>query len=335
MIKYTIKRLLLLIPILLGVIIVVFTINYFSVGSPAMAELGSAATPENIAKVEHEMGLDRPYLVQLRDYLWKVISGFDLGTSYAYKRPVIEMIGEVIGKTVSLGLLGTGLCILIGVPLGILAATKQYSVIDYISTVFATILAALPSFWLALMLMLLFSVKLKWLPISGLSGPLNYVLPVISIGAFPVAMITRMTRSSMLEVIRQDYITTAKAKGLPSGVVIFKHALRNGMIPVVTMIGVSAGLAMTGTIIIETIFNIPGMGMLMNSAINKCDYNLSQGVVLICAIIICGTNLITDLVYAFIDPRIREQYSSSSGRKLRIRKKKSDEQISSKQGGSQ
>lgn len=325
MIKYTIKRLLLMIPILLGVILVVFTINYFSTGSPAMALLGSAATPENIASVEHELGLDRPYFVQLGEYLWDIITKFDLGNSYAYKRPVIEMIGEVVGKTVALGLLGTALCILIGVPLGILAATKQYSVIDYISTIFATLLAALPSFWLALMLMLLFSVKLGWLPISGLDGPLSYILPVLSIGAFPVAMITRMTRSSMLEVIRQDYIVTAKAKGLPSSVVIFRHAMRNGMIPVVTMIGVSAGLAMTGTIIIETIFNIPGMGMLMNSAINKYDYLLTQGVVLICAIIICGTNLLTDLVYALIDPRIREQYANSArhaGGRLAAKKKK-------------
>lgn len=310
MTRYIIKRLLLMIPILIGVIVIVFTINYFSTGSPAMAILGTSATPENIATVEHEWGLDRPYFVQLGEYLLNVFTKFDLGVSYSFKRPVVDLIGERIGVTVLLGLLGVAFAVVLGIPLGIISSTRQYSVFDYVATTFAVILAAIPSFWLALMLMLLFAVQLGWVPISGLDTWKNWILPVASIGAFPVAMITRMTRSSMLEVIRQDYIRTANAKGVSSGVVIFRHALRNGMIPVVASIGLMTGLAMTGTIIIETIFNIPGLGTLMNNSINKYDYTLTQGIVLICAILICGTNLITDLVYALIDPRIRAQYTA-------------------------
>lgn len=310
MIRYTVKRLLLMIPILIGVIVIVFTINYFSTGSPAMAILGTSATPENIAAVEHEWGLDRPYFVQLGEYLVNVFTKFDLGVSYSFKRPVMELIGERIGVTVLLGLLGVAFAVLLGIPLGIISATRQYSVFDYVATTFAVVLAAIPSFWLALMLMLLFSVQMGWLPVSGLDTWRSWILPVVSVGAFPVAMITRMTRSSMLEVIRQDYIRTAKAKGLSSGVIIFRHALRNGMIPVTSSIGLMTGLAMTGTIIIETIFNIPGLGTLMNNSISKYDYTLTQGIVLICALLICGTNLITDLVYALIDPRIRAQYTA-------------------------
>jgi len=310
MTRYVIKRLLLMIPILVGAIVIVFTINYFSSGSPAMAILGTSATPENIAKVEHEWGLDRPYLVQLGEYLYHVFTKLDLGTSYSLKRPVTELIGERIGITVLLGLLGVAVAVVIGIPLGIVSATRQYSIFDYVSTTFAVILAAIPSFWLALMLMLLFAVQLQWVPVSGLDTWKNWILPVASVGAFPVAMITRMTRSSMLEVVHQDYIRTARAKGLGSGVVIFRHALRNGMIPVTASIGLMTGLAMTGTIIVETIFNIPGLGTLMNASINKYDYTLTQGIVLVCAAIICGTNFITDLVYALIDPRIRAQYSS-------------------------
>jgi peptide/nickel transport system permease protein len=315
MIKYILRRIFIMIPILLGVIIVVFTINYCSTGSPAIVILGNAATPENVAKVEHDWGLDRPYLIQLGDYIKNLVTKADLGTSYVFKRPVAQMISERLGVTVTLGLLSIAFSVVVGIPLGILSATKQYSIFDYASTIFAVIIAAIPSFWLASLLMLLFSVKLGWLPISGLGTPAHWILPVVSVGAFPVAMITRMTRSSMLEVIRQDYIRTAKAKGLPSGIVIFKHALKNGMIPVSTAIGIMAGLSMTGTIIIETIFNIPGLGTLMNTAISKDDYILTQGIVLVCAIIICGVNLLTDILYAFLDPRIKAQYTDSTRKK--------------------
>jgi len=301
---------LLLIPVLLGVIVIVFTINYCTEGSPAFTILGAAATPENVAEVEHEWGLDRPYLVQLGSYIWNIVSKGDLGTSYSYRRPVAEMIAERLPNTVKLGLLSVLFSIVIGIPLGIVAATRQYSALDYSATALASVLAALPSFWLALMLMLFFSVKLKWLPVSGLGTWKNWVLPVVANGIMPVALITRMTRSSMLEVIRQDYIRTARAKGLSEQGVVFGHALKNSLIPIITVVGNTAGLAMTGAIIVETVFNIPGLGVMMNLAIGQNDYITTQSGVLVCAVIICLMNLITDMAYAFVDPRIKAQYVS-------------------------
>ncbi len=320
MLRYIIKRVLMLIPILLGVIIIVFTINYFTDGSPAIAILGGSATPENIAQVEHEWGLDRPYFVQLGEYLWNIVTKFDFGTSYVWERPVMEMIMERLGTTMLLGLLGVGVTVVIGIPLGLLAASKQYSVFDYASTTVAVVLASLPSFWLALMMILFFSVKLGVLPISGLGSPAHWILPVAAVGVFPLAIITRMTRSSMLDVIRQDYVRTARAKGLNERNVLYKHALPNAIIPVITAIGMTVGFAMTGTIIIETIFNIPGIGLLMSQAISSYDYNLTQGIVVVCALIISGCNLITDIIYAFIDPRIKAMYKGQRrSQKIRAR----------------
>lgn len=321
MLKYTIRRIIMMIPILLAVIVIIFTINYFTPGSPAISILGGGATPENIAIVEHEWGLDRPYFVQLGEYLWNIITKFDFGISYSYKRPVMEVIGERIGVTCLLGFLSVIVTVILGIPAGIVAARKQNTPVDYIATTVSVALAAMPSFWLALMLILLFAVKLEWLPIQGLGTPLHWVLPVLTVGAFPVANIMRMTRSSMLEVIRQDYVRTARAKGLSERKVLTRHVLPNGMIPVATSVGMMLGFAMTGTIIVETIFNFPGLGTLLNTAIGRYDYTLIQGVVLVCAMIICAANLLTDIVYAFLDPRIKAQYTNS-GKKARNKKTK-------------
>lgn len=315
MLKYIVRRLLWMIPIIIGVIVIVFTINFFTTGSPAIGILGAAATPENIAATEHEWGLDRPYFIQLGEYLWNVLTKFDFGVSYSYKRPVTEVISERIGTTVMLGLLSVIVTVVLGIPLGILASTKQNTIFDYSATTLAVILAAFPSFWLALMLILFFAVKLQWVPISGLGTWKHWILPVITTGLFPMANIFRMTRSSVLECIRQDYVRTARSKGIPERKVLWKHILPNGMIPVATSVGLMAGFAMTGTIIIESIFNIPGMGLLLNGAIAKYDYNLMRGIVVVCAIMICGCNLITDVVYAFLDPRIRAIYENSGKKK--------------------
>lgn len=322
MLKYIGRRLLLMIPILLAVTVIIFTINYCTPGSPAISMLGGGATPEKVAIVEHDLGLDRPYFVQLGEYIWNIITRCDFGASYSFKRPVMEVIGERIGVTCLLGLLSVVVTVVIGIPAGILAATRQNGPVDYIATTIAVVLAALPSFWLGLMLILLFSVRLGWLPISGLGTPAHWVLPVFTVGAFPLANIVRMTRSSMLEVIRQDYVRTARAKGLPEREVLTRHVMPNGMIPVATAVGMMLGFAMTGTIIVETIFNIPGLGTLLNTSINMYDYNLTQGIVLVCAMIICAANLLTDIVYAFLDPRIKALYTSS-GRKKRVKAKKS------------
>lgn len=312
MIKYVIKRLLLIIPILIGVVVVVFTINYFSSGSPVFTYLGSSATPEAIAELEHEWGLDRPYLVQLGDYFWQLISKGSLGTSYVYRTPVLDLILPKLKPTLIIGVVGTLVSVVIGLSLGILAATRQYSAFDYGSTFLAVLLNALPNFWVAMMLMLIFGLKLQILPISGLGTWKNYVLPIVAVSMSPVAVITRMTRSSMLEVIRQDYIRTARSKGIPEKRVIFHHALKNALIPVVTVIGLIMGASVTGTIIIETVFNIPGLGLLIKNSIGSSDYITVQGCVLVCAFIISLLTLITDIVYAFIDPRIKSQYENQS-----------------------
>ncbi len=316
-----------MIPILLAVIVIIFTINFYTPGSPAISLLGGGATPEKIAIAEHEMGLDRPYFVQLGEYILHIVTKFDFGTSYSFRRPVMEVIGERIGVTCLLGFLSVIVTVVIGIPAGIIAATKRNTPIDYISTTIAVVLAAIPSFWLGLMLILLFSVKLKILPISGLGTPAHWILPVFTVGAFPLANIVRMTRSSMLEVIRQDYVRTARSKGLTQREVLVHHVLPNGMIPVATSVGMMLGFAMTGTIIVETIFNIPGLGTLLNTSINMYDYNLTQGIVVVCAMIICAANLLTDLVYAFLDPRLKALYTAGSKSSRRKKKKAAESEV--------
>jgi len=317
--RYVLRRVLLMIPILFGVVLIVFTINYFNASSPAYTVLGSAATPENIAIWEHQNGLDRPYLVQLFEYYKNIFVHGDFGTSYIYNLPVMQLIGERIGKTVFIGLMGVVLSVIIGIPLGMLAAVKQYSVFDYGSTFLAVLCSALPNFWISLMLVYLFAVKLRWLPVTGVQSWQGYILPIVSVAIGPIAYITRMTRSSMLEVIRSDYVRTARAKGLEENRVITHHVLKNGLIPVVTVIGQMAGTAMTGTVIVENIFNISGLGLLMYTAITSNDYITTQTTVIVCAFIVTVVNLLADISYAFIDPRIKAQYENS-GRKKKIKK---------------
>ena len=319
MVKYVIKRLLMMIPVLIGVVVIVFTINYFSTVSPAVILVGANATAEDIAAKNAELGLDRPYLVQLGSYFYNLIFKGSLGTSYIYKQPVLSMIAVRLPYTIKIGVIAALLSTVVGVSLGIIGAVKQNSAFDYISTILSIICAALPPFLVCLGLMLIFSVKLGWLPIQGISGWKSYILPIIATGLSPIAMNARMTRSSMLEVIRQDYIRAARAKGVPEHVVIWKHTLKNALIPILTVVGMNFGLSMTGSVICETIFNIPGLGLLMSSSISQRDFITTQGCVLVCAFIICIVNLITDLCYAFVDPRIRAQYGYK-GRKAKIKK---------------
>ncbi len=310
MAKYILKRILMMIPVLIGVVIIIFTINYFSSISPAVVLCGPTATAEELAAKEAELGIDRPYFVQLGTYFWNILTKGTLGTSYVYRQPVLSMIGLRLPITIRIGFFAALLSAVIGIPLGILAAVKQNSIFDYISTVLSVVLSAMPAFFLCLILMLFFSVRLKWLPVQGIDSWKGYILPIVATGVMPVAMTTRMTRSSMLEVIRQDYIRTARAKGVPERTIIWKHTLKNALIPIITVVGMNLGLSMTGSVLCETIFNIPGLGLLMNSSISMRDFITTQGCVLVCAFIISGMNLITDLCYAFADPRIKAQYRS-------------------------
>lgn len=308
MVRFIVKRLLIIIPTLLGILFIIFTINYFTPGDPAMSALGKNYTEEAYQAKIVEMGLDQPFVTRYFIYLKNIVTKLDLGTSYSTLRPVSSMIGERITTTLKLGILSSIVTILLGVVVGIISAIKQYSPIDYISMSLSVFFAAMPGFWLALMCIMFFCINLGWLPASGLTTWKHYILPVLCLGLSPIAIIIRMTRSSMLDVIRMDYIRTARAKGVSERSVIYKHALRNALIPVITTVGMQLSMVVAGSVVIESIFSIPGIGMLMLSAINNRDYPLIQGVVLVLSLFICVINLLVDLAYAAVDPRIKAQY---------------------------
>lgn len=323
MFKYIVRRLLLIIPVLLGAIIIIFTINHFSTTNPAMIKLGLAANdPEKLSAMEHEMGLDRPYIVQLGDYLLDLCHG-DLGDSYVYGKTVSELIGGRVPNTLKISLGAIVISICLGIPLGLAAALHQNSAIDYGTSVFAILLNAIPGFLIAVVLMQLFAVKLGWLPVSGADSWKHLILPIISAGIGPVSQNARMTRSSVLEVIRQDYVRTARAKGIDEGTVISRHVLKNALIPILTMVGNGLGSAMAGSILVELIFNIPGMGTLISTSINSKDFITVQGCVVICAMVVSVMNLLTDLAYAAVDPRIKAQYTAGS----KTRKKNAEKEV--------
>lgn len=318
MIRYIIKRLLMIIPVLLGAIVIVFTINYFSETNPAMIKLGTAAQDaEKLAAMEVKMGLDRPYFVQLGEYLLNLCKG-DLGDSYIYSKTVSELIFARIPNTLKMMLGAIILSILVGIPLGLVAALRQNTTIDYATTTFAILMNAMPGFLVAVALMIVFSVNLKWFPVSGADTWKHFVLPVIAAGIGPITQNARMTRSSVLEVIRQDYVRTARSKGIQEKKVITRHIMRNSLIPVITLIGSSIGTALAGSILVEMIFNIPGMGMLISSSIMSKDYITIQGCVVVCAIVVTVMNLLTDLAYAVVDPQIRAKYSADSKKRKQV-----------------
>ena len=319
MVKYIVKRLLWMIPVLLGVVFIVFTINHFTPGDPVQALLGSNYTQEQYDAKEAELGLDQPFFVQFYRYVKGIVTHFDLGTSYQSKRAVRDELLSRFPTTLKLGLIGVFITAILGIPIGVISATHQYSPLDYAVTVLSLFFASMPNFWMALMMMILFSLKLKWFPASGLADWKGWVLPALALGLSPIASVTRQTRSSMLEVIRQDYIRTARAKGLSDRAVLYRHALTNSLIPVVTVIGMQISLIVAGSVIIENIFTIPGIGSLLMSAINSRDYPVVQGTVLLLSLCISVMNLVVDLVYGFIDPRIMAMYSGGKKKKSRSR----------------
>lgn len=320
MLKFVIKRILVTLPVLLGVTFIVFSMMYFTPGDPAQLMLGDMATEEEIAELREDMGLNGSFGERYLTYLGNVIKG-DLGVSYSTKQPVTTAIAERLPATVKLAFISCLFAIVIGVSVGIISAVRQYSIIDNLSRVLALVGISIPNFWLALLLVLLFSVKLGWLPASGLYGPLYYIMPMISISAVSVATFARMTRSTMLEVIRQDYVRTARAKGQKESVIIFKHALRNALIPIVTVVGIQFATALGGAVVNEQVFAIPGLGKLMVDAIKSRDYPVVQGGVLVIAILFSVLNLVIDVLYAFIDPRIKSQYIRGSGKIRKIRER--------------
>ena len=330
MAKYILKRILWMIPVLLCVIVLVFSVMYFTPGDPAMAILGTAYTPEAYEAKVQELGLDEPYIVQLGNYLFNIVTKFDFGRSYINNRTVTEQLLERMQPTLIIGVIGVLLSQMIAIPVGVVAATHHGKPLDYTVSTFCIILAAIPGFLLAVFLLLLFCMKLKWLPAAGISSWTGYILPIICSVFSPMVSSCRMTRSSMLEVVRQDYIRTARAKGVPEREVIRKHALKNALIPVLTMMGMHLGGAMGGSILVETIFTVPGIGTLMKQAIFNQDYPLVEGCVIFVSFIMSMLMLLTDLAYAAVDPRVRDQMSG--GKKKRKKTTESGNQVQKEAG---
>jgi len=296
-----------MIPILLGVTFVIFYMTYITPGDPAIMILGEGTSQEALDALREEMGLNDPFIVRYFNYVINVAQG-DFGTSYLTRRGVATELFARFPTTLSLAFYGTILSILIGIPLGILSATKQYTIFDTSATSLGLLAVSIPNFWLGLMLILLFALRLGWLPPSGVGSPTAWILPIITLGTGSAALLMRITRSSMLEVIRQDYIRTARAKGQKESVIIWKHSFRNALLPVVTAIGLDFGMLLGGAVLTETIYAIPGLGRFMVESIKNRDLPTIQGGVLILAFAFSLVNLLVDILYAFIDPRIKSQY---------------------------
>ena len=314
--RYILKRLLWMIPVMLGIAILIFSIMYICPGDPAASVLGTGATQVQIEAKREEMGLNEPYLVRLLDYLVDVFLHFDLGNSYMYGTPVIDGLLERMQYTVVIAGLCMLLQILIGTPLGIVAATHRNGWADRICMFVAMLGVSVPAFWLALMMVVLFSVRLGWLPAYGIGGIQYFIMPCLANCLAGIASQARQTRSSMLEVLRSDYITTARAKGLSNRDVLLKHALPNALIPIITIVGNGMGMMLGGTVVIENVFSIPGVGSYMTTAINSRDYPIVMGGVLMLGLIFSLIMLLVDIVYAFVDPRIKAQYEGKKRRKV-------------------
>lgn len=303
--NYIIRRLLLLILVLWGVTLVTFILMHVVPGDPAKVLLGKLSGNEVlVAKLQHQLGLDKPLVVQYFEFVKGILHG-NLGNSYKFKASVMSLILERMPATIKLTFGALIIGLLIGLSSGIISAVRRYSIWDTFSMLFAFIGVSMPVFWLAMLLQLLFAVKLGWFHVSGFEGLRDLVLPSVTLGLIYSASIARMTRSSILEVIRMDYVRTARAKGAPERIVFFRHVFRNALIPIVTMIGMQFGGLLTGAALTETVFQIPGVGKLLINSTLDLDYPMIQGGVMFVAIVFVLVNLFVDVLYAYLDPTIR------------------------------
>jgi len=309
--RYIGKRLLMMIPILLGISLITLILIDITPGEPERMVLGAGAiaTEEQLQAVREELGLNDPFLVRYVRFIYNDIQG-DFGISYATKREVAGEIFQRFPYTLLISGLSVALAVIIGIPLGVYAATHQYSWKDNAAIVLSLICVSMPGFWFALILVRVFAVQLRWLPPAGIDTWKGWVLPVVSLALGYTAMVSRQMRSSFLEVIRQDYITTARAKGQTERKVLYRHALKNALIVVVMTVGSMFGTALGGALIAEVIFSVPGIGQYLFSGLSNRDYPVIQGCVLFISVIFSLVILLVDLIFAFIDPRIRSQYSS-------------------------
>ncbi len=320
MYRYVLKRLLMTVFVVFAAAWIIFSILYFVPGDPAQIMLGSNASYAEIMAKREQLGLNDPYLVRLGKYMLSILR-LDFGVSWVYETPVFEQLLIRLPCTLAVSFSQMLFGILLGVPLGVFAALKQNRWADRLITVLTIFAVSVPSFWLALELVILFSLKLGWLPAYGIGGFQYYILPTVAFGLGMLAQNSRQTRSAVLEVVRSDYVTMARSKGLSRTVVTLKHILPNALLPVITMVGGSLGSCIAGSVITEQTFSIPGIGKYMLTAITNRDYPVIQGVTILLAALTSLAMLLTDLAYAAIDPRIKAQYTSGS-RSVRRRRQK-------------
>ena len=308
MLKYIGKRLLMLLPVILVTSFLIFWAMSLTGGDPARQIAGDRATEAEVEAIREEMGLNDPFLVRYGNYMKGMLTG-DMGKSYVTNKDVFRTFMEKLPNTLMPGGAAVLIAIIVSLPLGIYTAIHQNTWKDTAGMVFALFGTSMPNFWLGLMLIILFSLKLHWLPSGGKNGFASLILPALTVGFGLAALITRTTRSSMLDVIRQDYMTTARAKGCSEKRVIFRHGLKNALIPIITAIGLQMSLVITGSVLAETVFSWPGIGRLVYDSISKRDTPMVTGSIIMCSVLMCIINLIVDLIYAFFDPRIKAQYS--------------------------
>ena len=304
MLKYVLKKLVFTVLVLFGAATISLILLHAIPGDTAQALAGPQAAAEDVENLRRALNLDAPYGEQYLNYMKNLLKG-DLGHSYRNNKPVMEIVAAAWPATLKLAACSMLVAVLIGLPLGIFAAVKRGSIGDTIAMIVSFIGVSMPSFWLALLLIMLFSVKLEWLPFYGITGPESFVLPALTLGSSTAANIARLTRTSMLEILGQDYIRTAKGKGVQSSRVIWVHALRNAAVPVVTIIGLQFGVMLGGQVVTETVFSWPGVGRMIVDALDTRDLQIVQGGILILAFTFTIINLVTDLIYAVLDPRIR------------------------------
>ncbi len=305
MVKYIIKRVLWMIPLLLSVTIVIFTLMYFVPGDPAEIVAGTDADEEDVELIREKLGLNEPYIVRLKNYMGNVFLRFDFGTSIKNGSDVKSDLLERFPRTLILTVYTLFLTVFIGVPLGMISAVNQNTKTDRIAMFFSLVAVSIPPFWMALMLVIVFALNLKLLPMMGIGGFKYYILPTVANSVIGIAMQARQTRSSMLEALNSDYMITCKAKGVPKSGLIFGHALPNASIPVITEMFFTLSGGVAGALVIENVFSIPGIGVYLVSALNNRDYPAVQGTVIFIAAFVCVLNLLTDLAYAAVDPRIK------------------------------
>lgn len=302
--KYLLKRVLSIIPVLFITSVIVFLIIHLIPGDPAEIVAGPGVPKDEVENIRRLMGLDKPLVTQYVDWLSRALTG-DFGISLTSRDPIFPLVMTRFGNTMVLSLLGIAFAVVIGIPMGILSAVKQNSLIDIAVMILSIIGISMPIFWLGLILVKYFSIEWHLLPATGSGGLLNLVLPAVTVGLNSLAIIARMTRASMLEVLRQDYITTAESKGLDEMTIIFRHALKNALIPIVTTIGIQFGYLMGGAVLTETVFVYPGLGRLLVDSIRRMDYPVVQACILLIATMFILVNLLVDLLYAYLNPKIK------------------------------